>query len=106
MLSPLRRRRDGAYTARIRLLVAPEELDRELELFLWSAPHWTHVGVYALNRVGIGAGYRLFTMPKKTYVRRFGLAFADGSLQLLGDGQALVVMSRNDENGLVNGLAP
>lgn len=105
MLSPLRRRRDGAYTARIRLLVAPEELDRDLELFLWSVPHWTHVGIYALNRVGIGAGYRLFTVTKQAYMRRFGVTCADGKLQLLYGGQALVVMRRNDENRVVNGLA-
>ncbi len=106
LLTPWRRRHDGAYRARLRLMVEPELLDPDLELFIWSAAHWQHVGIYGGNTVRIGAGYRLFTMPKAEYVRRFGLCCADGWLELLTDGCAWVVMKRSEDNRPVNGLAP
>jgi hypothetical protein len=85
--APLVESGSGVFTAKV-WVPTPNvsDLHKQLRIQEWTTDSWGTVNFYALNRQGIGLGYKLYEMPKGEHARLFRGSETSVTLEL-GNGR-------------------
>lgn len=81
--APLIASGNGSYTAKVWVPTPdPNDLHNQRRVLEWTTDAWETVNFYALNRQGIGLGYKLYEIPKAQHARLFHGRATSAKLEL------------------------
>jgi hypothetical protein len=80
---PLEHSADGSYVAIVWVPTSDfNELHKSRQVEEWTTETWDTVNFYALNRQGIGLGFKVYELPKQQYTKLFEDGPTTGTLLL------------------------
>lgn len=83
--APLRQCSDGSYLVKVWVPVSDHnELHKHRVVEEWTTDRWETVNFYAINRQGIGLGFKVYELQKREYAKLFKDGPTSGMLLLEG----------------------